>query len=159
MFVKNINKKPIEVRSFEGYKFLIPVGVSAVLDKLGKHLLEKIYKVESKGKQDKYGFDNGHGVPPLMESDRKAWEKDGKKLAQVERFQINVKQIPRANLIKIAQERGVESGQVVKWLADKDIDPGEIVNAINELPIPEEIQYPVENLVGDFDKDSDEDDE
>jgi len=143
MFVQNrrADKRDIELRSFEGYAFSIPYGVSWIWDKAGEYLTKEVFKI-NKGGQDKYGLDNGHGVPDLLVSTETAWKKEGKKLAQVNRFHISAELIPREALIKTAQERKVESGLILNWLADKQIDRNEIADAINSLPIPEEVRYP-----------------
>ena len=142
MFVLIRTKKAIELRSFEGYAFSIPAGVSWIWDKAGEHLRDNIYKVETDGKMDKYGFHNGNGIPALLESTREDWLKEGKKLARVERFIVNAKYIPRASLIKTAQKRGVENSKIMHYLADSNIDIAEISEDINSLPIPESVQYP-----------------
>lgn len=143
MFVKNIQKKDIEVRSFEGYRFSIPPGVSAVWDALGEHLLTNIYRKESQGGVDQYGFKNGDGRPPLEKATEKEWIKEGKKIASVERFQINAKLIPRVQLISIAQKRGISSERITEYLTNQDIDAQEIAQDINNIPVPDEIRYPV----------------
>ena len=107
MYIKNITKNDVHLKSFDGYSFIIPPGVSAIYTPAGKALLE-VHKVESKGGVDKFGFDNGHGIPALHESTEKAWAVGGKQLARVERFQINFKLIPRAALIKTALHRGID---------------------------------------------------
>lgn len=146
MFVQNrkADKKDIELRSFDGYLFSIPYGVSWIWDKAGEHLIKNIFKVESKGGQDNYGLDNGHGIPDLLVSNKVAWVKGGKRLAQAQRFHMNADLIPREALIKIAQARGVDDGRILQWLSDKQVDKSEIADAINSLPIPEEIRYPAE---------------
>ncbi len=141
MFVNNTAKKDIKLNSFDGYILTIPPGVSWIWDKAGEHLTTKIYKVESTG-VDKYGLSNGNGIPPLLVSNQAAWEKGGKKLTAVERFQVKEKLIPRAKLISLAKERGVDDKEVVRFLTDTNIDPSIIAEAINNLPVPEEIRYP-----------------
>ena len=95
MFIKNLQKKDIKLRSFEGYEFIIPPEVSVIWDLAGRHLLENIYKIETKGGKDKFGIDNGSGIPPLQEANEKEWIKNGSKYTEVKRFQVNPKLIPR----------------------------------------------------------------
>lgn len=153
MFLKNTSKGDIKLSSFEGYTFIIPPGISAIWTPAGEQLL-KVHKVESSGGKDKYGFDNGHGLPALFESTEAAWKKDGKKLVRVERFQINFKLIPRASLMKLALQRGISHNRVSEYQIDELIDPETIANEINSLPIPDEVKYP-ENIEED-DKENDE---
>ena len=144
MFVKNKSNKDIEVRSFEGYEFAISPGVSWIWDKLGEHLLKNIYKVESPGGVDKYGLNNGHGLPDLVESNEKEWQKNGKRLTSVKRFQINPRFIGRDGLIDTARMRGVSPDRVMQYMTDKRIDIEEIAKDINELPVLESVRYPSE---------------
>ena len=140
MFLKNIAKKDIKLSSFEGYVFAVPPGISAIWNPAGKQLLS-VHKVESSGK-DKFGLDNGHGVPALSESTKAVWIKDGRKLVSVKRFQIDPKQIPRASLIMVAHKRGVEQTKIVEYQMDSQIEVDQIAADINNLPIPDEIRYP-----------------
>ena len=142
MFLKNTSQKPIKLNSHNGFIFAIPVGVSAIEDSAGEALL-KVYKIESPGGKDKYGFDNGHGIPAVMQSTEKEWVKNGKKLAEVERFKIQHHLIPRAKLIETAMDRGVDDKKVRRYQIDPTIDTETIAQDINDLPIPEEIKYPV----------------
>lgn len=145
MFVLNRMKKDIELKSFEGYQFTIPTGVSWIWDKAGEHLIQNIYKVNVQSQKDKFGYDNGNGVPPLLESNLKSWLKEGKKLTQVKKFVINESLIPRDALIAIAAKQGVDNATITKWLANKNLDKSEIAEAINSLPVPDSVRYP-ENL-------------
>jgi len=142
MYVKNITKKDIKLNSFEGYVFSIPPGASWIWDKAGEHLLANIYRVESKGGKDIYGFDNGHGVPALKDTTEKEWVKEGKKLTEVKRFQIVAKMIPRNKLVIVAQQRGISTQRLTEYQLDNTIDVETIANDINELPVPDEIRFP-----------------
>jgi len=154
MFVLNREKKAIELRSFGGFKFTVPSGVSWVWDKAGEHLVET-YKVQmpvgakivAGGRSvDKYGFDNGHGVPPLVESTKEEWVKGGKKLCVVERYKINGKLVPRKALIARAQKSGIGQDRIMEYVSDTDLDARAIAEDINALPVPEEVSHPVELL-------------
>ena len=143
MFIKNTSKGDINLSSFEGFKFIVPIGISAIWTPAGEQLL-KVHKVESSGGKDKFGFDNGRGIPALFESTKVAWEKDGKKLVKVERYQIQAKLIPRNSLIKLALQRGVSHNRISEYQLDSLIEPETIIEEINSLPIPDEIKYPVD---------------
>ena len=151
MFLKNTSEGNINLNSFEGYKFVVPAGVSAIWDKAGKEMLSKYGVIESPEmprNKDKYGLDNGHGIPALSElgdEGREAWDKEGRRMAEVSRFQINFKLIPRASLIKTALKRGLPHERVTEFQVDQQIDIEEIANEINKLPIPDKIKYP-ENI-------------
>lgn len=142
MFVKNIQKKEINLSSFEGYEFDIPAGVSWIWDMAGEHLLKNIYKVEAKSGKDKFNNPNMGGPVALTLSTQDAWLEEGKKLTQVRRYQIKEKLIPRAKLIIIAQERGIENGMIMKYLSDQNIEVTDIIEAINSLPVSESVRYP-----------------
>ena len=148
MFVHNKAKKNIELRSFEGYKFSIPPGVSWIWDKAGKHLLDNVYKVETSrtisAKDKALGLDQGFGVPALLSSTEKAWLDGGKQLVRVERYKINGKQVPRKALITTAQQRGVPNARILEYIADSQIDALMIAEDINTLPVPESIVRPVD---------------
>lgn len=146
MYVNNTAKKDIKLSSFDGFIFMIPTGTSWIWDKAGEHLLTNIYKVESEGGTDKYGYSNGHGIPALLQSTEKIWEKEGRKLTQVERFRISDKLVPRAKLITIAKQRGVEDAKIMEYLSDPNVDATEIVNTINDLPVPESVKHPLNLL-------------
>lgn len=145
MFLKNTSKKDIYLRSFEGYEFAVPPGVSAIWTPAGNAMLE-VHKVEKKPehqKVDKYGFDNGHGLPALFEAKEADWVKGGKRLAEVKRFQVVGKLIPRASLIKTALQRGIPHSRITEYQLDSNIDTEVIARELNELLIPDEIKYPV----------------
>lgn len=158
MYLKNTSKgyiptgKGERVFTHDGYGFRIPPGVSAIWDPAGKALLNN-YKVDSKGGKDKYGFDNGHGLPALFEITKEEWIKQGKKLVEVTRFKINSKLIPRVSLIKLALQRGVSANRCTEYQLDSLIDSETIVDEINALPVPDEIKYPV-NIEDDSNDDS-----
>jgi hypothetical protein len=145
MFVKNVTNKDIAFRSFNGYKFLIPPGVSWIWGPAGDWLLTKIYVTTPTPPTDKFGNPNGNGVQPLQKSTKDAWVKGGKRLAQVERFKINYTQIPKKEqMLDIARERGIPQDEVMRFMLDKNIDRSEIAEAINNLPVPEDIRFPKE---------------
>lgn len=151
MFIKNTQSKDVKLRSYEGFIFSVPPGVSVIWDKAGEEML-RVHKVESKGGKDMYGFDNGHGVPAIFPSNEKEWEKGGKQCTRVERFQIDHTLIPRANLIKIAKQRGVDNDLVTEYLADSNIDGATIADAINTLAIPDEVRNPIKIKQNDQEK-------
>lgn len=141
MFIKNTQKKAVELASFDGFVFKLQPGTSAIWDKAGEQLL-KVHKIESRG-LDIYGRDNGTGLPALMESDEATWKRNGKQLAEVSRYQINAKLIPRVKLIKVALDRGVSHNRISEYQLDETIDIETIANDINSMDIPEEIKRPV----------------
>ena len=141
MYIKNTAQKDVSINSLEGYAFTIPTGVSWVWDEAGEHLLS-VHKVESKSQKDIYGFDNGFGIPAITESKQEAWEEDGKKLATVTRYKINPALIPRVKLIDTARKRGVDRDEVIRYATDPNVDTAEIAEAINALPVPDEVRYP-----------------
>ena len=140
MFIKNRLNKEVKLRSFEGYSFVLPPGVCAIWTPAGEELL-KVHKIESKG-VDKFGLSNGNGIPALMEATEAEWKKEGRKLAEVKRYQINYKLIPRPQLLKVALKRGVAKDKVSEYQIDSSIDAEIIAQEINTLPVPEEIKYP-----------------
>jgi len=155
MYIFNNSKKDIHLRSFEGYAFVIPSGISAIWDKAGEHLLKNIYKVESPGGKDKYGFDNGHGLPVLTEAKEENWNNSGRHLVGVSRYKINASLIPRASLIKLALQRGVSHEKVSEFNIDQQIDKETIVDAINSLPVPDEVKYPADIEAVEIDENND----
>ena len=142
MYLKNTTQREVHLRSFEVYAFKLPPGISVIWDKAGEQLL-KIHKVESPGGKDNYGFSNGHGIPAIFPATEKEWEKGGRQITWVERFQIRQNLVPRPSLIKIAKQRGVDADRVTEFLADSNIDAAEIADAINALPIPDEVRNPI----------------
>jgi hypothetical protein len=152
MYIKNITQKDVKLNSFEGYKFSIPPGVSWVWDKAGAQFLiaygdPRLYSESALEKNkplvDKFGLSNGNGVAPVAEANEKEWIKGGKRMAQVDRFIVNYAQIPKKEqLILIAQKRGVPKEKIQEFIADINLDRSEIANAINELPVPEDIRFP-----------------
>lgn len=148
MFVRNRQKQEIKLTTFGGYSFVIPQGVSWIWDPAGDHLLKNIYAPHVPNSQkDKYGFDNGHGVPPMVSATLEEWQADGKKLCQVERYKVNGKLVPRKKLISVAQERGVPQARVLEYLADEQIDAMTIAADINALPVPEDVRFPSQELM------------
>lgn len=145
MFVKNTTDKDIPFRSFEGYKFLIPPGVSWIYDPAGEWLLSKVYVTPKTPSVDKFGTPNGNGVQPLQAATKAEWVKGGKRLAQVQRFTVNYTQIPkREQMIAIANKRGISKERIQEYMVDATIEREQIAQEINSLPIPESIRYPKE---------------
>ena len=143
MYIKNITKKDIRLSSFEGYKFVIPAASTCwIWEKAGAHLLNNVYKPTTPPSTDKYGNPNGNGNQPLQAGTEADWKKGGSRVAHVERFLVNQSQIPRKKLITIAKQRGVSDSLITEWLADDTSDPATIADAINELPLPDEIRFP-----------------
>lgn len=144
MFVRNIADKNILFRSFEGYSFSIPRGTSWIWDKAGEYLLSVVYPPSpiNMPKADRFGNPNGNGIPPLGGGTKRDWLEEGKKLAEVKRFQVNHAIIPRKRLIPLAKLRGIDNDKITEWLADESIDASEISDAINALPIPEQLRFP-----------------
>ena len=148
MIIKNTTTKDIKLRSFEGYRLLIPTGTSWVWDKAGEHCINTYAPVGENGYY-KMG-PNGERIfvsqkpplSPIILGTEKEWEAGGKRLTQVERFQVPFNLIPRKKLIALAKQRGVSDTLITEWLADDQIDSSIIAEAINALPIPDEIRYP-----------------
>ena len=142
MFIKNTTNKDIKLTSFEGYEFLASPGVSAIWDKAGDFWVDLL---APKGENGKAGHRDGNiiftpvatTIPGIIVSDKKEWAAGGKKMTQVTRFQILTGMIPRASLIEIAGQRGVALEKTQGNKTDDDI-----LQAINELPVPEEIRFP-----------------
>lgn len=143
MFVKNTVTKDIKIRSFEGYKFTIFPGVNWIWDAAGEMALKSYGADSPRVPVDKFGLSNGNGKPPLEPATEKQWAASGKRLAQVERFRVNYTQIPKKEqLIGIAQKRGVSKDKIQEFLADENIDRAIIAEAINELPVPDDVRFP-----------------
>ncbi len=148
MFIKNIQKEDVYLRSHEGYIFCLPSGISAVWDSAGEALL-KVHRIESKGGIESHKtssgvleLDQGHGIPALSEAKEEDWIKEGRKFAKVERFKIKFKLIPRKKLIVVAHQRGLSDQRVTEFQMDESIDAEVIASEINKLEIPENIKYP-----------------
>lgn len=149
MFIQNTTGKDIKFSSFEGYRFVIPTGVSWIWDKAGEQVLKTF---EPKGVNGTWGYNGEDRVflpststkPAVIPAAKQAWVKEGKRMALVERFQINGQQVPRKHLIKVATERGVSNEQITGFLANEQIDSQEIADAINALPVPDDIRFPQE---------------
>ena len=147
MFIKNRTDKEVKLRSFEGYRLLIPTGTSWIWDKAGQHCIDT-YKVSGENgyytmsPQGRVFITQPSPIPAIISGTEVDWENTGKRLAQVERFQVPFNLIPRKKLIALAKQRGVSDTLITEWLADDQIDASIIAEAINALPIPEEIRYP-----------------
>ena len=143
MFIKNNSNKDLRLHSFEGFEFTAPPGISAIWDKAGTFWIETL---APKGENGKVGHKDGmvtfkEAAPPtpgITESTKEDWEKEGKKLAQVNRFQIKAGMIPRAALIEIAGQRGVPLEKIQGNKTDDDI-----LEKINGLPVQNELRFPV----------------
>lgn len=130
MYLNNLTGKPVKDISFEGYMFTIPAGVSLCWDKFGTFILN-LYKPAGEGA----------GIPPVIAATAKQWK--GDRYVDVRRFALNASHIPkRADLLKIAKERGIEASQLEQWKEDETIPNDEIARAINELEVPDAIKYP-----------------
>lgn len=131
MYINNITGKPIKEISFSGYYFTIPAGVSVCWDKFGEFLFKDIYKISGEG----------GGTPPVVPATAAMWK--GDRYVEVKRFPLNHELIPaRRDLIKLAKQRGVDKATLELWDEEETIENKVIVDAINELAVPEEIQYP-----------------
>ena len=147
MLIHNTTKKDIKLRSFEGYRLLIPSGTSWIWDKAGQHCIDTYAAVGENGyytmgPQGRIFIPQQSPTPAIILGPEVEWEKGGKRLAQVERFQVPFNLIPRKKLIALAKQRGVSDTLITEWLADDQIDSSIIAEAINALPIPDEIRYP-----------------
>ena len=148
MFLKNTTDRDIKLRSFDGFSFVVSPGVFWVHDPAGSELL-KMYGTQD-GVNGTYKYEGGQRVfvpsnvvPPIIQANEKQWINGGKRLAVVERFKVIYTQIPkREQLIGIAQKRGVAKERIQEFLADESIDRSEIADAINKLPVPENVEYP-----------------
>lgn len=131
MYINNLSGKPIKDISFAGLSFSIPAGISACWDKFGQFLFKDIYKIE--------GADGG--VPAVVLATAAQWK--GDRYVEVVRFPMNHELIPsRRDLIRIAKQRGVDKVTLEQWDEDQTIENSEIVKAINELAVPDEVKYP-----------------
>ena len=143
MFIKNTTNKDIRLSSFEGFEFIAPAGVSAIWDKAGEFWVALL---EPKGENGKITHKDNSVMfttqqattPGIVASTKKEWEAEGKKMTQVNRFQIKSGLLPRQSLIEIASQRGVPLQKTQGNVSDDDL-----LQAINELPISDEIRYPV----------------
>lgn len=130
MYINNTTKAPIKNVSYEGYWFTLPVGVSLVWDKFGA-FITKHYQPEG----------DGGSIPPVLPAVSGDW--DGKKYAEVRRFEINGELIPnKKELMKIGKARGIDAATLEAWEEDETLETKEIANQINELEVPEFIKYP-----------------
>ena len=137
MIVQNTTDKEIKNATFGGYEFTIPAkSTCAIWEPVGKHLTTKIYRKEASSMED------GTGVQPLLEVDAGEW--DGKTYAQVARFQIDYTRIPNRNdLIRIAKQRGVNKELLEKCQEEgSTVENQDIADAINQLPVPEDVRLP-----------------
>ena len=148
MYLRNVTSEDVKLRSFKGFKFSFPPGTFWVWDEAGEELLKTYTPIGQNGtwsySGDQRVLNPVAGVtPPIVASTEEAWEHDGRKLAQVERFIVNYEHIPdRDKLIGIARERGVPDSKVNEWISSKDIDRSEIARTINKLPVPESVRFP-----------------
>ena len=136
MFIRNSTKKSILERSFEGgYAITVPVGVCAIFDKAGEFLVAKYVPQGENGKWKGGQFiPSPSPTPAIVKATVEQWKADKEKYAKVERFQIPRQIIPKPELIRIAKERGLEVGA--------NMDEDEIVELLNNQPVPEKIEYP-----------------
>lgn len=82
---------------------------------------------------------------PQVRTAKSVWEEAGKKLARVERYQVNYNLIPRKGLIKIAIARKIPKDRCMEYQIDETVEKEEIAREINELPIPNEVKNPLIN--------------
>lgn len=153
MYIKNTMDNDVYLNSFNGYKITIPKGTVWIWAEAGEYAMN-IYG--AKGNNGKIEYKDEKPVfvkqeqttPPIVEGNQEDWEKEGKKLAMTERFKINPTQYTdgssRKHLIKVAQERGVHRDRILEFLADEQIPNEDIIQNINDLPVPEELRYPKE---------------
>ena len=134
MFILNRSQEDIGPISFGGFNFTIPAnGVYAIQDDAGAHITTKLFRIESRDP-------NAKAIPDLLSANEKDW--DGKSYAQVSRFKIDYTRIPERNdLINLAEKYGMKKELLDKF-RNEPIDNEIIVNAINKLPVPEEIRFP-----------------
>lgn len=139
MFIKNNSDKDITLRSFEGFEFVAPPGVSAIWDKAGEFWINLLAPQGENGKWKGTTFIPAavQTEPAIVESNQEDWEKGGKKLVQVTRYKIKEGLIPRQSLLEIAAKRGVPMEKIQGNVQDEDI-----IREINELPIPDSIRFP-----------------
>lgn len=151
MFIKNFTDKDIGPISCEGYWYTIPPGVSAVWDVFGKDALNR-YKPES---IDPDPAKRGARTPIVAEVPKSRWKGN---YAIVERFKVNPNHFEglRNRLIDVAEQRGVDKDLINKFRSTSSIENDEIVEAINKLPVPEEIRFPVRPSEIDEDVESEE---
>lgn len=143
MFIKNIQKNDIGPVVFKGYWFTLPANkVCSIWEEAGKFLLE-LFKAQGGVEKDERGKTilTGAPLPPVIEANAKDWDK--KSYASITRFHLNHKQIPsKKDLLRIAEERGVDKDFLRRASTSDEIDNSELANEINSLPIPEEIRFP-----------------
>lgn len=138
MFIKNTTNKDIKLTSFEGFEFSAPPGVSAIWDQAGKHLISTHAPMGEYGKfKGKDFIPQEPPTPGIIEATKEEWVAGGKRMTQANRFQVSAGLIPRQNLLEIATKRGVPLEKIQGNVTDD-----EILQAINELPVPDEIRYP-----------------
>jgi hypothetical protein len=156
MFVKNTTKEDIGPITFEGYEFIIPAdSVSAIYNPAGEWFTTHNFKVESKDPTApnwvrrgetmvNIGGDGGAPLPPVYPVTEEEW--DGKTYVMVTRFKMDHTRVPNRNdLIRVAAQRGVDKETLDRFNNEEPpVDNPDIVNAINKLPIPEDVRIPEE---------------
>jgi hypothetical protein len=143
MFVRNVTEKDIGPISFEGFEFTIPPGVNAIHTPAGMYFTTALFKVEGAPIKNLDGTQTltGAPLPPLIPATREEW--DGKHYTTVTRFKIDFSRIPtRSDLIKLADKRGVDPETLQQFRDNEEIENETIVDAINQLPVPEVIRLP-----------------
>lgn len=129
MYILNRQKEDIGPVSCEGFDFIIPPGVSAIWEKAGEEIIKSCF---NPARED--------GVPPLLKATEGDWTGQ---FVTVTRFKIDHTRIPgRNDLIRLAEERGIDSDTLTKFRNDIEIDNGDIANHINTMPIPDEVRFP-----------------
>ena len=147
MYIKNTQNKDVKLASFEGYQFTIPPGVVWIYDKAGEHLIKTYAPIGEHGKmhQTSQGLVFMPGKSPvsvITNATEEGWDKGGRRLAEVKRFQINAKMIPKNKLIITAQQRGIPNDRLMEYQMDSSIDVETIASDINNLPVPESMRFP-----------------
>ena len=143
MLVRNVQEEPIGSITYEGYSFVIPVGVSAIWEPAGKHFTTHNYRIEVKDRK----VDGGAPLPPLIpatEKDKNEWRNKWKSQScEVTRFRIDPSRLPNRDfLLDLAEKYGVDKSLITRFRSDSRIDNDEIAKAINDLPVPDAIRFP-----------------
>lgn len=153
MFIKNNEKHDIPNDGMGitegGFSFIIPGGkVCAIWDQAGKLITEKLFKIhDSKtgGIDPRTQKPDSAMFPAITVAEKEDW--DGKTYAIVQRVKIleNVLKISNGsidNLMKLAEERGVSEEKLRQFRHGEETTPEDIAQAIDELPIPDDVRYP-----------------
>ena len=144
MLILNTTKNNIGPFTFAGYEFIVPPGVSCVWDDVGEDLLKR-YKIEETPIQDPITGKvrhTGSTVPVVMRAAKKDWKGQ---YAVVSRFHVNPELLANTEkVLELAEERGVDPKIIDKFKKTKNLNKADITQAINELPVPDNIRLPEE---------------